>query len=47
MKEIIEKMNSKKEYAAPQMEIMALDVQGAMLSCSDDPADCPIDVEVD
>ena len=41
MKECIEKM--KKEYAAPQMEVMSLDVQEALLlQCSD----CGGDVEV-
>ncbi len=40
MKEFNEKMEPKKEYAVPQMEIMALDVQGAMLSCSDNPDNC-------
>lgn len=42
MKECIEKM--KKEYTAPQMEVMSLDVQGSVLSCSTDDSDCGVDV---
>lgn len=30
--EYIEKLNTKKEYTAPQMEVVALDVQGALLN---------------
>ena len=44
MKEFNEKM--KKEYTAPQMEVLALDVQGAMLSCSENPDNC-VDVILD
>ena len=42
MKECIEKM--KKEYAAPQMDVLVLDVQGSVLSCSTDDSDCGVDV---
>lgn len=45
--EYIEKLNTKKEYTAPQMDVVALDVQGSVLSCSTDPSDCPIDIIVD
>ena len=31
MMEYIEKLNSKKEYTAPQMEVMDCTVQGALL----------------
>lgn len=44
MMEYIEKLNSKKEYTAPQMEVMDCTVQGALLlDCSD----CGGDIEVD
>lgn len=41
MKKLIEKIDSKKEYDAPQMEVMALDVKGTMLSgsCGDNCGD--------
>ena len=39
MKQIIEKMNSKKEYAAPQMEIIDHVVQGFL--CGSDEHDDP------
>lgn len=34
MNKNIQKMESKKEYTAPQMEVMALDVQGSLLDGS-------------
>ncbi|MBR2197938.1 MAG: hypothetical protein IJ909_05850 [Fibrobacter sp.] len=37
MMEYIEKLNTKKEYTAPQMEVMDCTVQGALLlDCSSD-----------
>lgn len=35
MKEIIEKMNSKKEYATPQMEVMDCKVEGFLCDSGD------------
>ena len=31
---IAEKKSSKKEYEAPQMDVIAFDVQGTLLDCS-------------
>ncbi len=42
--EYIEKLNTKKEYTAPQMEVMDCTVQGALLlDCS---SDCGGDIVV-
>lgn len=40
-----EQMESKKEYTTPQMEVMTLDVQGALLDGSAPPD--VLDIEVD
>lgn len=45
MKKNIEIIDSKKEYEAPQMEVLALEVQGALLDCSG--TDCSLDVIIE
>ena len=42
MKEYIEKLNTKKEYTAPQMEVVSCDVQ-KFLCGSDDGGDIVVD----
>lgn len=47
MNKNIQKMESKKEYEAPQMEVLDCKVQGNVLSCSEAEVDCPGIVEID
>lgn len=46
MKEYIEKQNTKKEYTAPQMDVVSCDVQ-RFLCGSDEEVPTSLDIEVD
>ena len=42
--EYIEKLNTKKEYTAPQMEVVSCDVQETLLNGSPDPESGDVEI---